>query len=76
MRLDSKAVLKHTQSKRWRAGRMSFKFRADVVSLELENFSTKISLLVSPYLSCLADLQEKAKLESSARLQPGGGRRA
>jgi hypothetical protein len=27
--------------------------------------------LVSSYLSCLADLKEKAKLESSARLQPG-----
>ena len=35
-----------------------------------------LSSLVSSYLSCLADLKENAKLESSARWQPGGGRRA
>ena len=34
-----------------------------------------IVALVSSRLSCLADLKENAKLESSARLQPGGGRR-
>ena len=31
IRLGSKAVLKHTQSKRSRAGRMSFEFRASVL---------------------------------------------